>query len=499
MKKKWLALLTIAAIALIWLPADALAASTLEIGGGAYPFTETGLKNAIAAAENGDTIRFMANGTITMTDDIDIDKSITLDLNNNTIGFESSSINFLSIPSGSSVSVTIQGPGTISIITAIEVGSSSMLTVQGNAIIEGKGTWQTLLNRGTVSMTGGTLRNTNEKAILQGLGGTVTFTDTTIETNGSEGVLWLYSGSITLDNCTVRNTFSGTGAWSDASLASVYNDAVLTLNGGTFTAPPGATAPAVYIRSQATFINNGAAINNGYIKNLGDLAVTVLPGTDKVTLAPQMPEIGVTYYYKATAADDTGNKPTYDSTLFNPSGWTAFSAETDIAATGTDTVYVQVVKVGNSENKIYGWGQGSATPTSSAAPAPAAPKPTHTARPRQTPAATPTIAPTPGVAPTPSPEPAATPTPTPVATPTPAVAVMPSSTETPVPVPTLAATAVLDRATVEGTGTIAGTLLDAKGSPSGGGVTLIWICAGVLLAIIAGLFILLRREENRNS
>ena len=74
----------------------------------------------------------------------------------------------------------------------------------------------------------------------------------------------------------------------------------------------------------------------------------------------------------------------------------------------TETVYVQVVKVGDIEQKIYGWGQGSVVPT--AAPIPM-------------PTATPTATPVPSASPTPTPMPTATPMPTVTPTPAPTASV----------------------------------------------------------------------------
>lgn len=364
MKKRLLSILLTFCLALTLLPVTAEAVgSTLEVGeGGTYALTEAGLNAAISAASDGDTIQFITGGTIAMTADITINKSITLDLNGQTVGLNSSTtFDFLSIPNG--YSVTVKGPGTITTNTCIEVKNTATLTVQGGAVIEGTGDWQTLINYGTVSMAGGALRQTNGNYALQN-SGTTTFTDVTIETSNASGpVIWAAEGTLTLNNCTTRNNFSGTMTGTLPSVIYVTGSSAVTLNGGSVTAPAGSTLPAIEAISATTFTNNGAIITNGYVKKLGDLPVSVSCGADKVTLASQTPEAGVTYYYKTTTTDDTANKPaSYGSAAFNSAGWTAFSAATDIPMTGAATVYVQVVKVGDSEQKIYGWGQGNATP-----------------------------------------------------------------------------------------------------------------------------------------
>lgn len=362
MKNKFFALLITMALILTLLPATALAANTLEVGAGMYDLTEVGLNAAIADASDGDTIKFTASGTIPLTNDIVIDKSITLDMNGQTVGLNSpSTFDFLSIPNG--YSVTVKGPGTITTNTYIYVNNTATLTVQGDAVVEGTGVWQTLMNYGTVSMMGGALRQTNGNFVFQN-SGAATFDNVTIETSHGDGsVIWAADGTLTLNNCTTRNNFWGTMTGTLPSVILVSGSGAVTLNGGFVTGPAGATLPAIEAASTTTLTNNGATITNGYVKKLGDLSVSVSSGVAKVTLASQTAEPGVTYYYKMTAADDTAAKPaSYESAAFASTGWTPYSAATDISAAGTAAVYVQVVKVGDSEQKIYGWGQGSATP-----------------------------------------------------------------------------------------------------------------------------------------
>lgn len=383
MKKRLLALLITAALILTLLPAMALAASTLEVGGGVYDLTEAGLNAAITDASNGDTIKFVSSGTITLTANIMINKSITLDLNGQTIGFTTGNFNRVTLPQVPSVSVLIQGPGTITTGNDIFVYSGSTLTVQGGAVFEGTGSSPAVSNYGTLLMTGGVLRKTNGNYALLNMG-TATFDDVTIETsNGSGSVIWANNGTLTLNNCTTTNNFSGTMTGTLASVIFVSNSAAVTLNGGSVTAPAGGSLPAILVYKNATLTNNGAAISGGYVTKISDLSVSVSSGAGKVTLAQQTAEPGVTYYYKKTATDDTAAKPSYDED-FNSTGWTAFSTATDIGSASTATIYVQVVKVGDSTHRIYGWGQGSATPTPSTTPAPtptASPTPTATSSP----------------------------------------------------------------------------------------------------------------------
>lgn len=389
MKKRLLALLLTAALILTLFPVTAAAEgpTVLEVGGGTYALSETGLSAAIASASDGDTIKFTASGTITLTDDIVINKSVTLDLNGQTVGLNSpSTFDYLSIPYGYSVTVT--GPGTITTNTYIYVKSTATLTVQGGVVIEAAGSWQALMNYGTVSMTGGTLRQTNGNCAFQN-SGTATLDNVTIENSSANiSVIWAADGALALNNCTARNNFSGPMTGTLPSVIFVTNSAAVTLNGGSVTAPAGATLPAILVYKNATLINNGAAISGGYVTKISDLSVSVSSAADKVTLAPQTAEPGVTYYYKITAADDTEAKPSYD-TAFDSAGWTAFSAPTDIATESTAAVYVQVVKVGDSTHRIYGWGQGSAVPTPPPAPT-VTPSPTAAPAPTATPVPTPT-------------------------------------------------------------------------------------------------------------
>ena len=272
---------------------------------------------AIADASNGDTIKFTAGGTIALSADIIINKSVTLDLNGQTVDLNFSSIfDSISIPNG--YSVTVKGPGTITTNTYIE--NAATLTVQGGAVIEGTGGWQTLRNYGAVSMTDGALRSTNGKSVLvNDDSGAATFDTVTIETSSaSELVIWTL-GTLTLNNCTTRNNFSGTMTRTNASVISVSNSGVMTLNGGSVIAPAGSAKPAIVASSATTLTNNGATITGGYVKKLGGLSVSVSSGAGKVTLTPQSAEPGVTYYYKTTAADDTAGKPSYN-TAFHSAG-----------------------------------------------------------------------------------------------------------------------------------------------------------------------------------
>lgn len=363
MSKKLLNMLLALCMVLALLPVTARAASVITVGtGGNYALSETGLKDAISAASNGDTIKFISSGTITQTGYININKSVTLDLNGQTINFIGT---FYCV--NIQASVTIQGPGTITMDRFMQISSGSTLTVKGGAVIEGTGVWQPLINSGTFSMTGGTLKQTGTGYVLLNSGaGVATFDNATIEAKPSNvALIWnADSSTLTLNNCTTRNIYSGTGSWATkGSIIFITHTSTVTLNGGTVTGPTGSSAPAVLVASGTTFANNGATITNGYVKKLGDLTVSVSSGINKVTLASQTPEAGVTYYYKTTATDDTANKPASDGSAdFVSAGWTAFSTGTDIPASVTAAVYVQVVKVGDSELKICGWGQGSATP-----------------------------------------------------------------------------------------------------------------------------------------
>ena len=353
MKKRLITLLLTAALILTLFPATAAAATVYEVGDSTYAFSEDGLNAAIDAASDYDTIQFKTSGTITLTADMSINKSITLDLNKSiTLDLNGHKIDFTGSYGAVQISSasTIQGPGTISTKRFINVYSGSTLTVQGGAVIEGTASWQPLINAGTVSMTNGTLRNTNGNyVLLNSSSGTATFDGVTIETSNASGsVIWAADDStLTLNNCTTKNNFSGTMSGTLPSVIYVTDSAAVTLNGGSVTAPAGSTKPAITVDSDATLTNNGATITNGYVLKLGDLSVSVSSGAGKVTLAPQTAEPGVTYYYKTTAADDTAAKPSeYGTFAFNAAGWTAFSTATDIATASTATVYVQVVKVG---------------------------------------------------------------------------------------------------------------------------------------------------------
>ncbi len=89
---------------------------------------------------------------------------------------------------------------------------------------------------------------------------------------------------------------------------------------------------------------------------LGTLNPTVTAGDGKVVLSA-MSEAGFAFYYKSTPLSDAANKPAVDST--NLSGWTAFTANTDVAVQKGTQIFVQVIKV-DTGNKIKAWGETSA-------------------------------------------------------------------------------------------------------------------------------------------
>ena len=288
MKKRIITLLLTAALILTWLPATAAAAdpTTLQVGGGgSYPMDKDGLKAAIAAANDGDTIRFMAGGSISLDENISINKSITLDLNGQTIDFAADAYNRVILPQVSPVSVTIQGPGTITTVNDISISSGSTLTVQGGAVIEGTGVLFTVTNYGTLLMKDGELRQKKGKTVLL-TSGTATFANVTIETsNGSGPVIWANNGTLTLTNCTTTNNFIGLMTGTGPSVILVADSAAVTLNDGSVTAPAGSTLPAILVHKNATLTNNGAAITGGYVIKHSDLSVSVSSGAGKVTLA----------------------------------------------------------------------------------------------------------------------------------------------------------------------------------------------------------------------
>jgi hypothetical protein len=251
LKKRLIALLLTAALILTLLPATALAASTLVVDGSTYAVSEAGLNAAITAASDGDTIKITASGTITLTADMSTNKLITLDLNNSiTLNLNGHKIDFTGSFGAVQISSdsTIKGPGTITTKRYITVSSGSTLTVQGGAVIEGTGTWQPLMNSGTVSMTNSTLRQMNGNYVfLNSASGTATFDNVTIETSNASGsVIWAADDSaLTLNNCTTRNNFSGTMSGTLPSVIYVTHSAAVTLNGGSVTAPAGGAKPVI--------------------------------------------------------------------------------------------------------------------------------------------------------------------------------------------------------------------------------------------------------------
>jgi hypothetical protein len=103
------------------------------------------------------------------------------------------------------------------------------------------------------------------------------------------------------------------------------------------------------------------------------LAVGLTPGDNKVTLAPQAAEAGITYYYTSSSSSATPPAPYAD--ISSVTGATAYAASTDIttltgggAVTNGTAVFVQVYKYHTSLNMIIAYGEASATPSATPLP-----------------------------------------------------------------------------------------------------------------------------------
>lgn len=95
------------------------------------------------------------------------------------------------------------------------------------------------------------------------------------------------------------------------------------------------------------------------------LTPTLVAGNGKIRLSALPSDDAAAYYYKCGV--DEVSEPAIDS-AFDPAGWTAFAADTDITGLTNGTSYhVQVVKAADVDGAKYvrAWGSASATPAES--------------------------------------------------------------------------------------------------------------------------------------
>ncbi len=201
------------------------------------------LKAAVDSADVGDTIRLLAN--IYLTETINIDKDVTIDLNGHNI--TATNARALWVKSGE---VTITGTGTVSTTGCTTLDASSSVMRVGNS---GAGKAKLTIGKDVTVSTeycyGVTAFGTNADGVELVVNGTVAVTgaEAAVSGNGNSG----NKGAVTINEGAVVSA---------ANSAAVYHPQgdKLTINGGTITGPT-----AVYVKSGTVDITGGTLTGNG--------------------------------------------------------------------------------------------------------------------------------------------------------------------------------------------------------------------------------------------
>lgn len=295
-KKALSALITLCLVFTL-LPAAVFAAA----GESTHVTDEDGLRNAISAAETGDTISIDDN--ITLVSNLNIDKNVVLTA---TSGYSlNAGINTIVIQSGNEVTfngnLRVRGNGTSSLV---EVAGVFTLTEEASVGQTGNGF--AILNSGTLTIE----QNANVEGIFVAISNTVegelTVTDGTIQALGTSaqaairnyGTLTVEGGNIgntTDDDYGIHHPAGGTASISGGticgkSIAILVNaTGTLDISGGTFTSGED-TAEVLHCKGTATL--TGGTFTSGRIATNGSGTVNIyLPGSSGITL----PAAGVFY------------------------------------------------------------------------------------------------------------------------------------------------------------------------------------------------------------
>lgn len=213
---------------------SSLAPAVAKIGTTGYATLEA----AFAAVQDGETITLLSD--VELDEPVDIDKSITLNLDGKTISISAANQDGYAI-SVSSGTVTITGNGTIN------AGDNVALNVTGGAVTIDNGTFNTVgVDDGSLTITDGTF------GFLTTIGGTTTvnggtFSETVQVGGGSltinggtftaeDNVLQAMDyGTITVTGGSFTATQSGEGS---PIVALADQDGLIQISGGTFTGGP---------------------------------------------------------------------------------------------------------------------------------------------------------------------------------------------------------------------------------------------------------------------
>lgn len=198
------------------------------------------LADAVAAANNGDTVTLLTNTAEDIT--IAQDKDITLDLNGKTL----TNVNSDTITVNKGATLTINGEGTVDNVThqKTTIYNKGTVTLNGGTYdrskedgIKDSNTYYTLLNHGTMTVANVTVNNKGGYSSLFENG---YFNQKSETKNGiANPILTIESGNFTGGINTVKNDDDATmiindGTFANYAQAAFQNHNIATINGGTF-------------------------------------------------------------------------------------------------------------------------------------------------------------------------------------------------------------------------------------------------------------------------
>ena len=296
------------------------------------------LADAVAAANNGDTVTLLTNTAEDIT--IAQDKDITLDLNGKTL----TNVNSDTITVNKGATLTINGEGTVDNVThqKTTIYNKGTVTLNGGTYdrskedgIKDSNTYYTLLNHGTMTVANVTVNNKGGYSSLFENG----YFDQKPETkNGiANPILTIESGNFTGGINTVKNDDDATmiindGTFANYAQAAFQNHNIATINGGTF---DGSTVYAILNCGVCTG-NDAEHDKHQLIINDGKFSGKIRKGND---------ENGVHYDFGSIAIK--GGYFTTDPSAYVASGYVAGTSDVSgysykvVAKTNTGSVEVK--------------------------------------------------------------------------------------------------------------------------------------------------------------
>lgn len=312
------------------------------------------LADAVAAANNGDTVTLLTNTAEDIT--IAQDKDITLDLNGKTL----TNVNSDTITVNKGATLTINGEGTVDNVThqKTTIYNKGTVTLNGGTYdrskedgIKDSNTYYTLLNHGTMTVVNVTVNNKGGYSSLFENG---YFNQKPETKNGiANPILTIESGNFTGGINTVKNDDDATmiindGTFANYAQAAFQNHNIATINGGTF---DGSTVYAILNCGVCTG-NDAEHDKHQLIINDGKFSGKIRKGND---------ENGVHYDFGSIAIK--GGYFTTDPSAYVASGYVAGTSDVSgysykvVAKTNTGNVEVKPdvadpeVKVSDSISK----------------------------------------------------------------------------------------------------------------------------------------------------